>query len=122
MKFIDKNGIEIKGGQVIFNKYEANPNQEIVEIDGILCFEEDKEPLDKKYQFETYWEVKDVMKCELCNQYFEKGDLGQVFYHEHKDLKTPQFSGSKRVKQVRYKGEKDEQEVTKESFKLVGQS
>jgi len=97
-RFKDKNRLTIKAGDIIFNEFDEDKYHKIILHKGELCFEKDREPLSVKHQLNLYWEVKDVMKCDLCGQYFEKGDLGAVFYHEHKDLPEPESSGSKKLR------------------------
>ena len=53
----DKNGIEIKHGDVIYNKYNNPTHEKIIEINGVLCFKEDGEPLNENYNTKEFWEV-----------------------------------------------------------------
>ena len=53
----DKNGIEIKSGDTIFNKHNNPTHEKIIEIDGLLCFDEDNEPLTELHNTEEFWEV-----------------------------------------------------------------
>jgi len=53
----DKNGREIKDGDTIFNKHNNPTHEKIINIDGVLCFAEDSEPLTEKYNTKEFWEV-----------------------------------------------------------------
>jgi|14BtaG_2_1085337.scaffolds.fasta_scaffold203368_2 hypothetical protein len=55
-EFKDVNKKIIKAGDVIYNSFN-NPNYEkIIEINGLLCFE-DGSILDDRYQTEKFWKI-----------------------------------------------------------------
>ena len=54
--FKDKKGKVIKDGDIIYNVYNNPPRERIIEIDGLLCFD-DGTVLNNRYQTEKYWEI-----------------------------------------------------------------
>lgn len=55
-KLIDKNGIEITNGSVIYNRYDSRGYYKVILKNGLLCFA-DGEPLSDKYCLHEFWEV-----------------------------------------------------------------
>ena len=54
---VDKTGRRIKSGDVIYNKFNNPTHEKIIEIDGILCFKEDSEPITDSLNTKEFWEV-----------------------------------------------------------------
>ena len=55
--FWDKNGVEIKAGDIIYNEHDAKKYYDVEENEkGELCFI-DGELLHERYAFNRFWEV-----------------------------------------------------------------
>ena len=54
--FKDKKGRVIKANDIIYNIYNNPTKEKIIEVDGLLCFD-DGTVLNNRYQTDKYWEI-----------------------------------------------------------------
>lgn len=55
----DKNGVEIKAGDYIYNEHDKYEYYQVVNINGKLCIEDEGSPLER-FSPADFWEVKNT--------------------------------------------------------------
>jgi len=58
----DKNGVEIKAGDYIYNEYDKYEYYQVVDINGKLCIEDEGSPLNR-FSPDEFWEVRNTDKA-----------------------------------------------------------
>jgi hypothetical protein len=58
ISWFDKNGVEIKSGDILRNNWNDPPELPIYEDeDGVLYLGDMDTPFENKYQFDVFWEI-----------------------------------------------------------------